>query len=183
MMNDPEYILTDEMATIVADTKSVLDDPAGTFPVLNYQYGFIEELNETLKQMEANPDAFNKKYPLIWLAEPFTIKRGIAGIFGTTEVDVFIINTTTKTWKASERMTNNYIPVLLPIYRELMNQLIKSTVFDITNIDKLPHTVTKGYYWGDAQKTVLNDAVDCLKIGRLFLPIHNKQNCIPTKSF
>lgn len=183
MMNNPEYILTDEMETIVAATKTALNDPEGTFPVLNYQFGYIEELNETLKQMEGNPNQFDKKFPLIWLAEPFTIKRGITGIFGTAEVDLFIINTTNTTWKARERMDNNYKPVLLPIYRELLYQLILSVVFDIQSIDKLPHTLTKGYYWGENQQTVLNDSVDCLKIGRLFLPIHNKQECQPSKSF
>jgi len=177
-MNNPEYILTDEMATIVAAVNTALG-----LPVLNYQFGYVEELNETLNQMEQNPAGFDDKFPLVWLAEPFIIKRGIAGIFGRTNPDIFIINSTDKTWKATERMEQNYKTVLLPIYRVLLNQIVLSVVFDTPTIDSLPHTLTKGYYWGEAQETVLNDSVDCLKVGSIELLIHNKQDCTPSKSF
>lgn len=177
-MNNPEYILTDEMETIVASVKTALG-----LSVLNYQYGYIEELNETLKQMEADPQKFNLKFPLVWLAEPFDTVRGDKEVYGEANPDIFIINTTTKTWKAKERMEYNYKPILYPIYRNMLIQFVLSTVFNNVSVDAIPHKVTKGYYWGEAQKTVLNDAVDCLKISGLKLRIHNKQDCTPINSF
>jgi len=183
MMNDPEYIVTDEMGDIVTAAKAALNATTIEFPVLNYQYGFIEELNETLAQYESDPSKFNKKFPLIWLAEPFTIVRGLPNLFGKTKPDIFIINATEKTWKAAERMENNYKPILFPIYRQLLVEIVKSLAFSHQSVESISHTLTKGYYWGEAQKAVLNDAVDCLKLGSVELPIHNNQNCTLLKSF
>lgn len=177
-MNNPEYILTDEMETIVAAVKAKLG-----LSVLNYQYGYIEELNETLKQYEADPSKFDKKFPLVWLAEPFDTTRGEQGIYGTADPDIFIINKTEKTWKAKDRMDNNYKTVLYPIYRELLNQIVSSVVFNHLLIATIKHKVTKGYYWGEGQKAVLNDAVDCLKIGSTRLRICDNPNCTTFQTF
>lgn len=176
-MNNPEYILTDEMETVVAAVKTAL-----AISVLNYQYGYVEELNETLKQWESDPAKYQIKFPLVWLAEPFNTDRKIPGIYGTADVDLFIINNTTKDWKAKQRMDNNYKPVLYPIYRELLNQLVLSVVFEHITVESISHSVKKGYYWGENQKSVLNDAVDCLKIN-MSLRICNNENCTPNKSF
>jgi hypothetical protein len=173
-MNNPEYILTDEMKVIAAAVQQAL-----SLSVLNYQYGYIEELNQTLKQWEQSRQYSELKFPLIWFAEPFDTTRGTVGIYGIAEVNIFIINTTTKNWKAEERMENNYKPFLYPIYRELLNQFTKTAVFSHITVEDIPHRVTKGYYWGEDQKSVLNDAVDCLKIGSLKLRVQNNNNCTP----
>lgn len=177
-MNNPEYILTDEMATIVAAVKAELG-----IPVLNYQYGYVEELNQTLKQWEEAPTKFALKFPLVWLAEPYNTLRGEVGIYGSAEPSLYIINSTTKEWKAEDRMTNNYKPILYPIYREILNQVVKSPVFDHVLVESIGHTVTKGYYWGENQQSVLNDAVDCLKVGGLKLRISDNANCSILSNF
>jgi len=186
-MNDPEYILTAEMATVVAAVKTALQQknilagqPAG-WPVLGYEYGYVEELNETLKQYEKDPDKFDKKFPLIWLAEPYDTTRSEDGIYGVADPDIFIFTGTDKTWKAKDRMINTYLPVLFHIYRELLNQLVISTVFQHITVESIKHKVRKGYYWDEQQK-VFNDAVDCLKISGTALRIHNNY-CTPSKSF
>lgn len=187
-MNDPEYILTDEMATIVTAVKAGLQLkntqaglPAG-WPVLNYQYGYLEELNTTLKQMEKDPDAFDKKLPLVWLAEPYDVTRNEDGIYGTADLEIFIFTGTDKNYKARDRMANTFGPILYPVYRELLNQIAISTVFNHTTVESIKHKVRKGYYW-DEQNKVFNDAVDCLKISGTGIRIHNKQECTPLKSF
>lgn len=187
-MNEPEYIVTDEFSEIVNNTLLGLrqknidlgNDPG--WPVLRYEYGYIRELNQTLQQAEGNEAEFDKKYPLIWLAEPFTVVRDDPNFFGRVKLDIFIIVNTDPNYKAHERMLLNYKPIIYPIYRELMNQIALSVCFtnsdkdNIENKDSFIHTLTKGYYWGDSQKQILNDNVDCLKIGSLELNIHNNQN-------
>lgn len=178
-MNNPEYILTDEMATIVAAVKTVLG-----LSVLNYEYDYIEKLNERLKAMEADPAQYDKKMPLVWLAEPFTINRGVPGYFGKTKLDIFIFNSTDPTISASKRMEDNYKPVLLPIYRELLKQIGLSVVFSTGSAEAIPHSLTKGYYWDDGKgKSVLNDTVDCLKMGSVDLMINDKEECVPISNF
>jgi hypothetical protein len=180
-MDAPEYILCDEIEACVTAVKTALG-----LSVLNFQYGYVKELNETLKQMENDPAKYAEKFPLVWLSEEpasNTIARGDLRYFGTARPDILIIMSTDKNFKAKQRMDTNYKPVLLPIYRELLNQIVKSSAFEIMKVDDITHTLTKGYYWGENQQTILNDAVDCLKMGSVELPIAHKSNCSIISNF
>lgn len=177
-MTNTEYILTDEMETIVAAAKTTLG-----LSVLNYQYGYVEELIETLHQMEASPAHYSSKYPLVWLAEPYSVKRGDDRSYGTAIVDLFIIRNTEKQWKAKERMTNNFKPHIIPIYRTILQQIVQSSSFDHP-FEKVPeHTTVNRYYFGENGKSVLNDVVDAMKISGLKLRISEKQDCKPLSNF
>lgn len=173
-MTDTQFILTDELETVVAAVKAALG-----ISVLNYQYGEVEELNETLKQFEQDPNKYDLKFPLIWVAEPYQVKRGDPSIFGTADVNVFVINSTQKTWKAKERMENNFKPVILPIYREFLKQIEVSMAFDHPYGRVPEHTTVNRYYLGENRQSTLNDVVDAMKISGLKLRISEKQNCSP----
>lgn len=175
-MNNPEYILVDELEVIAAATKTSLG-----ISVLNYQYGYVEELNETLKQYENEPALFDKKLPLIYVAEPYETEHGEAGIFGKADPDIYIFASTQKVYKARDRMEQVYKPIIFPIYREFLKQIVLSVVFDHTSVETLKHKTAKGYYWDKEQK-LFNDAVDCLRIKGLDLRIHDNY-CSPSKSF
>ena len=124
-MNQPEYIVVDEIGTVVEAVKTSLG-----LDVLNYQYGYVEELNETLQQWSKNPDYAPLKFPLVWAMQPFTIVRGEGGIYGSVEgLRIFIINSSGKELKAKDRMENNFKTVIYPIYREFMSQLNLSPAF------------------------------------------------------
>lgn len=176
-MNNPEYILTDEMQLVIDAVKAALNVPAGTFPVLNYQYGYVQELNETLLQWEKDPTKSPLKFPLVWLAEPYEINRGMKANYGDASVDIFIINKSAKTWKAAERMDNNFKPVIYPIYRQMLEQFVISPAFNVISLSQLPHKYTNRYYFGENNKTVLNDVVDCMRISFQKLPLSEKTNC------
>lgn len=180
-MNKPEYILVDELGTkdsngnlvsgLLYDVKQALG-----LSVLNYQYGYITELNETLKQWASSPDDnfSGKRYPLVWFAEPVDITRGIPGIYGRLDNGyLFIVNSTQKDWKAADRMTNNFKTILYPIYREILNQFILNSVFDHTDVEQIEHRVSNRYFWDNAE---LNDAVDTIRISGLKLRIANNTN-------
>ena len=173
-MTDTQFILTDELETVAAAVKAELG-----ISVLNYQYGEVEELNETLKQWETDPSKFNLKFPLIWVAEPYQITRGPVDIFGIAEVNVFVINQTQKDWKAKERMDNNFKPVILPIYREFLKQIGISLAFDHP-FGRVPeHRTINRYYLGENRQSTLNDVVDAMKISGMKLRISEKFNCSP----
>lgn len=171
-MNNPEFILVDEIETLVASVKTVLG-----IPVLNYQYGYIEELRQTLIQMEA-PGFDLLKYPLVWFVEPFTETRESGDYYSDTSIELFIIHATDKTLKASERMAQVFKPVIFPIYRELVNQFTSAHhVFDIPVNTHLPHKKTNRYYWGEEQQKKIADVFDCMHISNLKLKIKNNRNC------
>lgn len=188
-MNQPQYILVDAFGTkdsndeltagILFEVKTKLG-----LDVLNYQYGYVDELKETLAQMAKSPEFAAKKYPLVWLVQPFTISRGELGWFGTLENGrLFIIAPSEKTSKARKRMTAVFKPVIYPIYNEILNQVVISEEFDQLDVDSLSHKITDRYYWGEDQQKVISDVFDCLEISQLKLKIHNNQNSKLFKSF
>lgn len=179
-MNDPAYILVEVFAEIAATVKTNL-----ALPVLNYQFGYLDELNETLKQYSENATDAAKKYPLIWLVQPFTVDKTdrIDGAFyGTTKVRVVLFMHTDKVYKAKQRMDNVFKPVLIPIYSELLKQMDNHLAI-VTKYGQRIHQYTERYYWGVAQQENFNDAVDCIDIVNLEIDVNNNSNCSNFKSF
>lgn len=188
-MNNPEYILVDEFGT--KDSSDVLTDgilfnvkQALNLPVLNYQYGYLKELKETLAQYSVTHEFEVKKFPLVWVVQPFSIIRGIPGWYGSLDnLQIFIIQATEKTLKASERMVKTFKPVIYPIYREILNQLVLATCFDQKDVDTLAHKITDRYWWGEDQQKIIDDVFDCMEISQLKLKISNNLNSQIFKSF
>lgn len=170
-MNNPEYILVDEIGTVVSAVKAAL-----VLPVLNYQYGYVDELKATLKDYDKTAAYAVQKFPLIYLVQPFTITRSNFRFFGKTYLEVFIINETVQDKKAPARMTDNFKAVIYPIYRQLVKQLALSRVFQEDTVGKISHKTTDMYYWGEQQQDkMINDVFDCMYISGLNLTIKN--NC------
>ncbi len=124
-MNNPPYIIVDEIGTVVSRTATALEYD------INYQYGYVIELNETLIQYSKAPNYIAKKFPLVWLSQPFTLSTGnmISAYGEIDELRLFIITGTDKNLKASQRMTQMYKPKLYPIMNELLDQIAKSPAF------------------------------------------------------
>lgn len=166
-MNNPPYVFVDEQSLIVQKVAVKLGIDIG------FHYGYIKELNETLVQYSKSPATYNKKFPLIWLVQPFTISIGEElGNYGSIrDLRIFIIQQSEKNYKAAERMTKVFKPVLYPIYHELIAQMkVHSTIFF-----QGKHKMTDRYYWGDSQQTVLNDVVDCMELSQIELKVKNKR--------
>lgn len=172
-MNNPNYTPVDEFGIVSDAIKVEL-----ALPVLNFKYGYVNELAETLIQYGESPAHFDKVFPLIWVEEPFKVKRGIPALFGTIEtVRVFIITGTDANLKAEQRMATKFKPVLFPIYHSLLNQLDLSASFSTGAKEVIKHDYIARYYWGEAGKNVLNDIVDCLIVTFYDLQVNNNLNC------
>jgi hypothetical protein len=130
---------------------------------LNYQYGYSRELNETLKQYASNDDFSVKKFPLVWLQQPFTIVKDLTGaVHGTIlSLRLFICTGTEVNLKSTERMSKIFKPILYPIYYELMTQIDLSTGFHSTSADQINHTIIDRYFWAEDEE-IIGDKVDCL---------------------
>lgn len=181
-MNTPPYIVVDEFGVKNAGevlTAGILYNvqQALNLPVLNYQYGYWRELKETLKQMES-PGFDGLKYPLVWLTQPFTIDAGkILQFYGSVdELRIFIIGSSSKTYKAAERMTNVYKPLLYPIFNELKKQIALSKAF-IGYENQMKFKVTDRYYWGDDKPVIDDDVVDIMEAKFFNIKIQNNLNC------
>lgn len=184
-MNKPEYIIVDEFGLIANEIEAVLLAlPVPPISSLNYQYGYIRELNETLQQWSKTETDRVLKFPLLYLEQPFNVQRSTsAATYGKLDVvRVFIINETQLNWKAKDRMDNNFKPIIYPIYRELLNQIDLSQAFSTQSADQIEHTFTDRYFWGNDQQNVLNDKIDCSIVTFRNLTVNNNPNCLPATS-
>ena len=175
-MNAPEYIVVDELKTVSTETQTAL-----SLTNLNYQYGYMKELNETLQEWDKNVEDRPKRFPLIWAEQPFNIIKGESGAYwGRIELlRVFFMVHTEINLKAEDRMTQKYKQVLYPIVREWLTQLDYSLAFHTEGVQKLRHIQQDVYYWGN-QENVLTNPVDCVILTIRDLLIANNPNCTPT---
>ena len=173
-MNNPEYILTDVFAEIVASVKAALG-----IDVLNYQFGYIASLNETLQQWNKVQDFQKLKFPCLWLQQPFTIVRSQdPRTYGRTQnLKVFIMTTSNIAQKPEQHMNEVFKPILYPIYRELLNQINHHPAFSVQSGLQIPHVKTDRYWWGEAQQNEIADVVDVIEIADLQLMINHNPNC------
>jgi hypothetical protein len=171
-LNHPPYIITDVFTDIVAAVAAKLNRPVYSY------YGYVQELNETLTQYGQSPKLFDKRFPCIWLAQPFTVSPSkIHYVYGIIdELRMFIINDCNADWKAKERMDNNYKPILYPIKEELLNQVVLSKA-TLLYRPQIQTKITDHYYWGENQKSVLNDKVDTIEVRLQNLKIKENLNC------
>lgn len=176
-MNNPEYILVDELAAVAAAVKTEL-----ALPVLNYKYGYIDELNEMMLQWAKDPTSVVLKFPILWLEQPYIIDRRLRGetVYGKVNLRLFIIQQTDANYKAIDRMTNVYKPIIYPIYRSLLKQIDLSLAFTTQSKDQIAHSFSDRYYWGKDTEALFGDKVDCSIVSITELLISNNPNCIPS---
>ncbi len=177
-MNQPPYILVDVLKECAEATRISLG-----LPVLNYQYGYITELNETLNQYAKTVEFQTKKFPLIWIRQPFTLARNSEAFLGrVNDLTFFIMSTSNKTAKAHERMELTFKPTLYPIYDEFLSQMDNHIALSYDG-QSAKHDVIDRYYWGTEQQSYLTDVVDCMEIRNMQIKVNNNSNCITFKNF
>lgn len=172
-MNSPEYIVQDEFGTLVEAAKTALG-----LTNLNYQHGYVREIQETLRQYsEGGLSA--QKYPLVWLVEPIKIQLLSSGdFFGETRLRWLVINSAEPNKKSKARLDGNFKTVLHPIYRQMMIEIANSGIFTSADDEskKIVHTKTDRPYWGENQQLVFTDMVDVIDVEDMELKIYNNHN-------
>lgn len=152
---------------------------------LNYQFGHIADIYQTLNEWNWTPEYQAQKFPLVWLVMDASIQTGRVGRNDTVRFDLVIANQTNNTYKAADREVNNFIPILRPIYKELMSAIADSRYFSIGSKDTITHEYIERYYWGrdsGATPTGTNntantfpDFIDAIHLRGLELPLN--YNC------
>lgn len=180
-MNNPPYILVDVFGirneTTGLLTSGILYEvkQALGLPVLNYQYGYVDELKNTLANYDKSPTFAGLKFPLVYLVQPFSITGGDIECYGKVNLELFIINKTVQDKKAVKRMTDNFKPVINPIKYELIEQISRSLAFMEQDDSAIKYKETDMYYWGDEQQTkMINEVFDCKFLNGLNLIIRHK---------
>lgn len=146
--------IEDDLETIVANVSTAilpqLQIAQPSITGVYFQFGTILELIETLTQLGKTATGKFKKYPLVFLFVDVKELRGNVGNYTDLKLRIAIINHTSPTFKAKERLEQNFKPILEPIYHELMRQITLSGNMFIgaSSLDSIRHTATRRYYWG-----------------------------------
>lgn len=146
---------------------------------INYQFGHLKEIIETLQQYEKAPSYKGKKYPLVWLILDYPEQYGNSGGYaGECTLQIIICYSTELAIKTGDRYAKYIKPILMPIYEELMKQIDASGYFVTYSADHIPHQMTEHPYWGrgglgDSAGNVFADAVDAIEISEMKLKINH----------
>lgn len=170
-MNNPEFDINDVLAEVAASVKAELG-----IVQLSYEYGTVKELNARIDIMNNSSDMKDKILPMVYLQEPYDIVRDATvgqGFYGRLEgANIFILAPSSPDWFAKDRKINVFDPVIMPIYRSLINQLIIHTALTST-IDppNIAHRFTKRYLL-----PAFNANVDCAVMRDTQLLIYDNPN-------
>lgn len=149
---------------------------------IDYQYGHVQELIETLQQMTKSTEEMFNKYPLVWLVQDFVENRNTGGsYYASVNLNLIIAHQTVNTYKIKDRMLNVFKPVLYPIYLTLLSAMANNKWIVDGSADAIAHSKIDRSYWGsnpiDGNKgNILTDYVDAIELENLQLKI-NFKNC------
>lgn len=145
-----------------------------------FDYGRYIEVTRNLTSKSAAIASKNNKYPLIWLVYPFTVQETIAGVgVEILDMQIIIATITTAASTTPQRMEENFIPKLYPIYQELKKQIDNSGFFSDIDFDNVHKRIDQPYWDGKDGSSVanmFNDYIDAIQLKNIRLQV-NEETC------
>lgn len=169
MRPKPIYVI-DIIRDVVTATNTAVIAELQTYNAfiqgINFIPGTEGEINEVLTIMSQQTSLDGKQWPLFALLMSFPENKATSvGIDGTEDLNIIIARRGNNTDKTPARYTNNFKPVLYPIYLEFLNQLYLDKRFDTQIAENIPHTkIDYPYYNADKESNVFNSYVDAIQI-------------------
>lgn len=157
-------------AALIAD--STID--FGTVPKkLYFMHGHPKEIVAVLQSYTNSPAKKNQKYPLVALFRDIKekVNQQQYGLASTFKCRIVICTLTDPNLRADDREQRNFIPILLPIFEELLYQLSISAEFGTPTIEEMEVEKWDRYFWGSqaVDKNILNDYIDAVEIESITL--------------
>lgn len=141
--------------------------------------------NEVVRNltMKVDSPAKPKRYPLVWLVMDMkeTLNPRL-GIYADIDVHLIFAMDTDINYTLDQRVTNNFIPVLYPIFQELLNQIEDCSFFNNSLNSLMKCEKWDRPYWGgqdsqgNGQANIFNDFIDAIQVKSLRLSV-KKQFC------
>lgn len=171
--------ISDAFRTVVAATEAAIIADAsinwGTLPKKVYfMHGHEKEIVNVLQSFT---NASLPKYPLVCLFRD--IKEAVSiqkfGLTPAFNCRLVICTLTTPSLRANDREIQNFKPILLPIFEQLIKQISKSSSFGMPAIDKMKIVKWDRYFWGTqaVDKNILDDYIDAVEIESISLHLNN----------
>lgn len=142
---------------------------------VNYEHGHPLEVIETMGQLAKSSSTKFDRYPLVALFQPYEEKYG--GDYVEVNLHLIIAVTTDENWKAEKRLTENFKPILYPIYQTLFEQISYSRLFNILDVNSIDHIKIDQFAWGKSglygmEGNIFNDRIDAIEIKNLKIKVN-----------
>lgn len=167
--------VVDRVSAKLTPAFKLIDD---SISAVHFDYGHPLEIIETLTQKSGTSMVYDK-YPLVALFLDASVERGVeVGMYGEYDLHLAIVKGTVAEYKAYQRDELNFRPFLIPIYMELMNQLMFEKALQMpTDVSRIRHRMTERYYWGRQglygnEGNIFGDHVDAIEIERLKIKVN-----------
>ena len=171
-----------EVASIVSDTEiSISSDtnltpntkannPGTLTPVINFHHGHIMELSQTFQEWTRKGSVKREQFPAVCLIAPYTERRGLPGYECEVKSRVVILTDSRPEYKADDRDTNTFEPILIPLYEKLLQKMKDS--HQIADLSP-EHDFVRRYYWAKSgaygnTAPIFNDFIDGIDLNFTF---------------
>lgn len=178
-----QVVIVDIFADIVAKVQTAyrLLKADNTLTV-TYMHGPVEEIEANLVEIagaQGLPGYTGpKKYPLIAVFQDFPeVHNPAGGYYADVNLPIVIIgNLTSNTYKADKRYTENFKPILYPLYELFLQEMAKQPSIVGKDPDLFGHTKYDRLYYGKRKLgTGVSDYLDVIEIQNLKFTV--SQNC------
>jgi hypothetical protein len=164
-------VLSDVMKSIISEVSTNLSTDIDLgIPQVTFKYGSWTDIQNELIADTSDPAKKNIKYPLVCLLGDYTTNEE-----GLSNIELLIVDLTTKNKKMDDRIIDVYKPVINPIYAELIEVMSVSPYFTFVG-DKIPHQAVNLPHMGSTTEQkgyILPDVLDGKLLTNMSVKIAN----------
>lgn len=170
--------VVEEIGQVVTKVNDKLNESDDWDYTVHYMYGHHIEINSRLQEMTQSPVKKNERFPLVILFTDISVEKNQPiGYYGNARLNMVVANITDPNYIASDRLENNFKPILQPIKNELINQIKRHKQFSFEGL--VEYTEIERFFWGKTglygnTANEFNDYLDCIEIKNLKVNIKNK---------
>lgn len=161
-----DNIFTDIVATV---SDNLASETSLSIPQVSFKAETFKELCARLKEDSSTEATKQTKYPLVALIRNYGTDLKPNDYYKHTSLTLIIVTLTEPTKHSEDRMAENYIPVLYPIYTELMEQIKRCKYIATVGRPYPPHKLDESFNLGSDAGYRMEDYVDGLIISNLEL--------------
>lgn len=176
VINNVDYIVTSVTGTtFVIEFKGSFTATTWTAKAPYYIHGHMLEVANRLTKLDDSTQLYSfQKYPLIILVQDFPERRDrIKPV--TAMLRILLVTKTERELLSEQRYAASFIPVLYPLYGNLLRALKASKVFG----GNMQHTKTDRLFWGTQLAmsngaNILNDHIDAIELSDFEVTINSQ---------
>jgi len=161
-------LIVDMFANIVSDVDKALFPTLGTH--VQFHYGSSIQILQKLVKLNEGITTKNR-FPLIALFQPFDEVIGTGFQIQLNIKKLVIATLTNSTDEVPKRYQKTFVPILYPIYYELLNQIIMSKQFLTTSPGFISHTKNDDPGSPPPKGSTFNEFVDAIELYNLKLKV------------